>query len=245
MGQSSRSSNEEYFTDYEIVASEYYDAVKHPTCANFREASFDLLAHWLQARASSEKRILEVGTGMSVVAPLIHSLHLTPSKIVLSDKSSGMLSHSKAWEEIGVSLMVAPAEALPFPDQSFDIIVSSLGDPYNQPALWQSIHRLLVKGGIFLYTTPSWAWASLFRASAPTERYWSEFMLRTNNKAKLPSWIFPPREQEALFVKYGLSVLERRDIYATQLVSTPLSPKLRVDDDASLSVVTGWLGQRC
>lgn len=55
---------------FDVVAPEYYDPVRHPTCGNFRRASEILLAKWL-SKFEGIREVCEVGAGKSVVAELL------------------------------------------------------------------------------------------------------------------------------------------------------------------------------
>ena len=47
------------FSTYDDIAAEYYDAVRHPTCANFFELSAAFLVPRIQKYAPAAKAILE------------------------------------------------------------------------------------------------------------------------------------------------------------------------------------------
>ncbi len=64
-------SSKEGVHTYEDVADEYYIRVRHPTCANFGELSKLFIEPRLKGILDSQKKVLEVGVGKSVVAPLM------------------------------------------------------------------------------------------------------------------------------------------------------------------------------
>ncbi len=53
---------------YDALASEYYDAQLHPTCANCGELSSRFLSTHFGKHAISTRSALEVGTGKSILA---------------------------------------------------------------------------------------------------------------------------------------------------------------------------------
>jgi SAM-dependent methyltransferase len=226
------------FSTYDDVAAEYYDAVSHPTCANFFELSAAFLVPRIQKYALAAKAILEVGTGRSSVAPILAEKKLPLSHVTLLDQSPRMLEHSRGWERRGARLLVADAASTGLPRSSFGLIVSSLGDPYNDANFWQEMSRLLDSGGVCLFTTPAWEWSERFRAKS--HRRAAEFVLADGAKAFVRSDIPSVSNQSEMIESAGLYLDEMQALDATQL-SGPLSPKLMDDGQASsLPVVRGF-----
>src|SRR5947207_2274412 len=91
---------------YDDVAAEYYDPVRHPTCANFREASDYLLDQWWAEYQIGESAIFEVGPGRSAAAEqmLKRGAHL--NQLTLVDSSSAMLAYSGKWRAYGSHLIM-------------------------------------------------------------------------------------------------------------------------------------------
>ena len=223
---------------YDDVAAEYYDAVRHPTCANFFELSAAFLAPRIQKYASAAKAILEVGTGRSIVAPIVAANKLPLSHVTLLDQSPRMLENSQDWERRGARLLVADAASTGLPHTSFELIVSSLGDPYNDASFWQEVGRLLDSGGVCLFTTPAWEWSQRFRAES--HRRVAEFVLAGGAKALVRSDIPSVATQSEMIDGAGLYVDEVQVLNAAQL-SGPLSPKLLIEGQISpLPVVRGF-----
>jgi len=231
---------------YSILADEYYDTARHPTCANFRWAGLRILDQWLTRFASKDDRILEIGAGKSVAAPLLHRMKRPLDQLVLTDESIEMLAHSEAWRLSGVVLKRAPAHDVPYPDQAFKVIISCLGDPYNQEPFWREASRLLAPGGHLFYITPAWEWASQFRdPDNPKDMEWSEFENREGSKILLPSYIYPPEKQKAFFKANNLEVVAQKSIHYSELSGLQISPKLMVNHHSSdLPIVTGFASRR-
>jgi len=217
------------FGTYEELADEYYDSAKHPTCANFREASTDVIVRWLEREANDDTVIAEVGAGLSLVAAYLAGRQARLDNLVLVDSSPKMLSHSEAWDEHGARRVVATAERLPFEAQTVDLVVASLGDPYNTQAFWLEAHRVLKATGSVLFTTPSWEWATAYRRrnSDAAELDRAEFALADGRRVLVPSWILPQLSQVLLIESAGLRMDEIADVRLDAITATPLSPKLR------------------
>ncbi|MER8786041.1 hypothetical protein NKH60_33650, partial [Mesorhizobium sp. M1006] len=54
---------------YDEIASEYYDPLRHLTCASLRELSAAYLAPRIELPSGAAKRLIEVGVGQSLLAP--------------------------------------------------------------------------------------------------------------------------------------------------------------------------------
>jgi SAM-dependent methyltransferase len=226
------------FSTYDDVAAEYYDAVRHPTCANFSELSATFLVPRIDKYAPASTAILEIGTGRSIVAPTMAAKKLPLSQVTLLDQSPRMLKHSLDWERRGARLLVANADNTGLPPASFQLIVSSLGDPYNDANFWQEVSRLLDSRGICLFTTPAREWSERFRADS--DRRAAEFVLANGAKILVRSDIPSVASQSEMIGRAGLCLDETQALGAAQL-SGPLSPKLLVDGQASpLPVVRGF-----
>jgi SAM-dependent methyltransferase len=223
---------------YDDIAAEYYDSVRHPTCANFCELSAAFLIPRIQKYAPAAKAILEVGSGRSIVAPVMAAKELPLSHVTLLDQSPRMLEHARDWERRGARLLVGDAASTGLQPGSFQLIVSSLGDPYNSANLWREMSRLLESRGVCLFTTPAPEWSERFRAGS--NRRAAEFVLATGVKAEVRSNIPSLARQREMFGGAGLYLDEMQSFVAAQL-SGPLSSKLLVDGHPSpLPVVRGF-----
>lgn len=229
---------------YEEIAAEYYDPRRHPTCANFREASAWVLGGWLRRFPVAAGRSCEVGAGDSLLAELLADAGAGLEGLVISDASPSMLRYSARWAGRGARLVLGPAESLPFPDAGFDLLVSSLGDPYNVPAFWAEVFRVLRPGGLAFFTTPSCQWATAFRSGDGDEIMSAEFETSGGQTVRVPSWIYPAEEQVRLIEDHRLAVLETVHVRRSALKGTRISQKLLPEEAPSLSVVTGYLAAK-
>lgn len=234
--------SETQFVSYDNIASEYYDRTRHPTCANFREASACILKEWLQRYGVDHVQICEVGAGNSLLAELLVAMNHDLDQVLISDLSPGMLEYSKKWVKHGAKLLLNKAEMIPVASESLGLLVSLLGDPYNEPAFWAEAYRTLRPGGLVFFTTPAHEWAKAFRSqSEPHGIISAEFELRDGRKVRVPSWIYPVEQQVALIRSKGLEVREVKQVLLSALTSEDLSPKLLVTQDVDINVVTGYL----
>ena len=101
---------------YSELSSEYYDSVKHPTCADFRDAGRLLLYDFVdQGLIRSDGRTIEVGAGRSLVAEVLSARDRSIEGLLITDISFEMLWHSREFSEHGARLLVANALNLPLP----------------------------------------------------------------------------------------------------------------------------------
>src|SRR5262249_45994974 len=148
---------------------EYYDSVRHPTCQNFRDSSRTLIRSFLSKRDQSYSMICEVGPGNSLVAEYLNDQRSTAENLYLIDSSIGMLAYSFEYSQAGAKFVIGDAERLPFAEGSFDIVVASLGDPYNTARFWEEVAHILRTKAWCVFTTPSFEWASHYRTQSKVE----------------------------------------------------------------------------
>ncbi len=225
---------------YELVANEYYDSDRHPTCANFREASRILLRKWLLPLTSSW-RVCEIGAGKSITAEILSEEKRPLNGLTLVDESPSMLAYSKQWVRKGASLKLGVASQLPFATEEVDVVVSCLGDPYNGVSFWREISRILRREGVCLFTTPSHDWARSFRQQTHSDQESAQFELLDGTQVLLPSFILQDSEQIALVQLCKLEVRKVAHISVCDLSGHKLSPKLLLGRGPDASVVTGYL----
>jgi SAM-dependent methyltransferase len=224
---------------YEDIASEYYDAERHPTSANFREASAVVLRDVLPGLVDDEATVVEVGCGRSLVMEVLDGAGIAAARAILVDSSPTMLAYSEPFVRPGVELLLGDAEHLPLPDGDASVVISVLGDPYNTPAFWREVRRVLRPGGRALYTTPSFDWSVAFRGGADA----AEFDRADGDELALRSVVLDPERQSSLMAGAGLRVLERWDVPLAVLTG-PISAKLDVLPGPSAPVVTAYLAER-
>jgi SAM-dependent methyltransferase len=108
------------------------------------------------ARVNGDHAVLDVGTGTGVVAitarnigAKVTGLDLTPALLAQARESAAVAGHDDiAWHE-------GDAEALPFPDASFDVVLSQFGHmfaPRPEVAVGEML-RVLKPGGTIAFAT--------------------------------------------------------------------------------------------
>jgi ubiquinone/menaquinone biosynthesis C-methylase UbiE len=228
-------------TTFDAVAAEYYDATRHPTCANFRAASQILLTRWSSV-FEGYPEICEVGAGKSLVAESLSTKQPRLENLMLTDESVTMLNYSKPFVIRGARLNVARAENLPVRPRSIDVLVSCLGDPYNGFRFWREVARVLSPKGRVLFTSPSYEWALAYRGqSNNTVPGFAEFELVDGTRMELPSYILSQDQQIRLLRECGIAVIERLTVRADELGDQFLSRKLLIPGNSGLPVVWGCL----
>ena len=127
---------------------------------------------------------------------------------------------------------------MPVQRSSFDVVVSSLGDPYNCHDFWGEASRVLRPRGRVFFTVPSHTWAEQFRSAGP-EAYAAEFVTKDGRVVWVPSFVYSPTEQRRMVETHGLRIVEHATVSTADLVSPRLSPKLRPG-----SVVDGYVVEK-
>lgn len=232
-------------TAYSAVAAEYYDAVRHPTCKNFRDASAIFLERALSTYGRDGGWICDVGAGDSIVAALMLRHQSDLDRLLLIDSDQAMLSYSRQYAAHGAKLLLGTNFQFPFPSKSIGTVISSLGDPYNRSEFWSEVCRVLKPGGICLFTTPSFEWAAEFRASAALEKKDAAyFELKNGIGVYVPSFIYPIDQQDTLIKRCGLRVVDIGKVSGDELPG-PLSPKLLKQGLPLAHVLTGFVVTTC
>ena len=203
------------YDSYDAVASEYYDALLHPTCADFRAAATSYVAK-LVAREKPVGKIADIGAGLSILQEFFDS------KLVIVDLSIKMLGKNKSEIE---------KRAIDITKNSFGIdefhwIFAMLGDPYNVDAAWRNISRAMRVGGQCVFCVPSLTWMRKFRLSNNIEREnYARFDLSDGSVAFLRSIILSAEEQRSLGESVGLTLWATDHVIVGDLTDVR-SPKI-------------------
>jgi SAM-dependent methyltransferase len=229
---------------YEELAPEYYDTTRHPTCANFREATRIALRPLLKTAQLGSKSLCEVGAGKSILVEELIYQGLPTENVTLIDSSVSMLRHSMLFRGNQVHSSVGDATQLDMKSNSVDFMVSCLGDPYNLPLFWEEVHRVLRPGGSIFYSTPSFEWAHAFRIKQNHASCAAMFELRDGRQIFLPSFVYPVKEQIKLIEQNRLRVAHIQGIPISELRNQTLSPKLLLERGPDASIVTIYIATK-
>lgn len=231
------------FSPYDAIAEEYYDAVQHPTCANFRSLSSAFLEKLRTNEAFDKKlriaSILETGAARSLVAEALSEFDLNLSNLTIQDDSEKMLAHSLRWQNAVRDIFVSDARRLPSQDRSFEMIFSFLADPYNDEQLWSEVKRVLADDGFWIVTLPSHRWSKAFRKASGLKV--SRFLTKSGEEFDLPSITYPVGEFVRSLERRGF-LLRNFVNYTTDHLSGHVSKKLYANGSDS-SVLDCYLFQ--
>lgn len=228
---------------YEYISTEYYNRILHPTCYNFRMASKIFLITELK-KFTKVCRILETGAGLSLVGEIAHETGQHFGSVIISDISEAMLGYSIGWLKqhpvrYDVELLCSDAENLPLKESTFDVIISTLGDPYNSSDYWKECFRVLRDGGEVCFTTPSYEWAAKFRNKIELSGiHEAQFVLADGEYVTVPSFIYSDEQQKDLISDCGFVEIETSKVTLDELGGNNISEKLSLIGDKNLPVIT-------
>ena len=129
---------------------EYYDRGFGPVL--FQGFADDIAA---RAAALAPRRVLETAAGTGIVTRALRGTLASPASLVATDLNPPMLDVAKAKFAHGemVTFQPADATALPFADQSADLVVCQFGVMFypDKPKSFAEVHRVLTPGGHYLF----------------------------------------------------------------------------------------------
>ncbi len=131
-----------------------------------------------QLDASAPLRILEIGCGPGSLAASLRRWY--PSAAITAlDRDSRFIGFAR--ERIPeVSFLEGDAASLPFPDHSFDVVIShTLAEHMPPEAFYREQHRVLVPGGVCLVLTSRKTFQRIAPCLEPGE-YEKQFWLRAS-----------------------------------------------------------------
>jgi SAM-dependent methyltransferase len=163
------------------------------------------------------------------------------SRLVLLDASAAMLRHSAHWLKEDAHAILGDAALLPLRSCSLQLLVASLGDPFNSQAFWLEASRVLEPGGRLIFTTPSYQWAERFRSTMKQDQQKAEFDLADKRRVYTPSFIYQEEKQASMIEAVGLTLKQVDRFPLAALRSNRISWKLREPLTAGDSVALAYL----
>jgi Methylase involved in ubiquinone/menaquinone biosynthesis len=114
--------------------------------------------------------VLDVGCGTGRLLRAA-SIRWPQAQLFGVDPAEQMISEANRLNT-NITFKLSPAESLPFPDQTFDLVVSSLSFHHwaDQLKGLQEIARVLRTGGLFCLADHTLPFASLFRESVKSRK---------------------------------------------------------------------------
>jgi len=144
-------------------------------------------------------RVVDVGTGTGLVARGAARITGDASLVVGVDPSPGMLASARLPE--GVKLVEGRAEAIPYPDASFDFLSMgyALRHISDLSVAFREFHRVMKPG----------AKLCLLEITCP-EKAWSRFLLKIYMKGLVPllAFVFARKKNTRLLWRYYWDTIE-------------------------------------
>jgi SAM-dependent methyltransferase len=182
---------------WDSMAAEYDDAIAHPRTAALRAASVSAISAWAGRVNRSFSRALDVGCGTrSVFADAA-----VAQRVTALDVSFNMLRRVASDPRL-----CATANALPVRTRSVDVVVASLGAPFNVEAFWRESARVIRHDGVVIYTGPGFEWS--LRERSPSSAHEAQTVVAGKTRT-FETIVLPPLAQTALIELAGLDVIER------------------------------------
>lgn len=196
---------------YDLIAEEFADD-KRITTANFHDLSNYFFKSQIKQYSSPTKSVLDLGTGRGYLIPILQESFTT---IVVTDLSPKMLSFIK--QSSGLLKVISSAFDLPFADNSFDLVVSSLADPFLKGEALKEVLRILVDGGIFIFSSPSKIWSDAIRQENHTAQTATKFIHSSGLEAEVYSFTYTNDELQQLIASYGFQIETFETAYGREL----------------------------
>ena len=142
-----------YRDSYSQNAAENYERYFVPSIG--RPVAADLVG---RAALRPGERVLDVACGTGIAARLAAERVGPSGAVVGLDLNPGMLAVARAMAPPGLSIAwhEAPAEAIPLPDEGFDVVLCGMGLQFfsNRETGLREMRRVLVPGGRLLANVP-------------------------------------------------------------------------------------------
>lgn len=208
---------------YDLIAEEFSDD-KRITTANFHDLSLTFFKSQIEQYARRDQPVLDLGSGRGHLVPILQENFST---VVVIDISPQMLSFIKPHSS-GLVKVIGSAFNLPFAEQSFNFVVSSLADPFLRKEALNEVFRILVNNGVFIFNSPSKIWSDAIRQSDIYSQASTKFMHSSGLVARVCSFTYTDDELRQLIVSCGFQIEKFEVAYGRELskYSRIISPAL-------------------
>lgn len=195
---------------YNKVAK-YFTEEKRITTRNFHELSIPFFENIFNNYVNDESHILEVGPGQGWLRATVNTNCKTYFYADISKEMSDINSST-------TNKIVTSVRCIPYPTETFDIILSSLGDPYFYPEAFCEFFRLLKSDGYLAFSLPAKQWASFLRSDLPSQNK-TKFILDTGDVAEVFSFSYSIDEIKGLLKNIGFELIFAESIKAGSLTN--------------------------
>lgn len=187
-----------HFAPYDQIAGEYYN-VFHKTCRNFDETTLKAIEP-IRTRMPSDGLILDIGCGRG---RCVEYLNVDSNRIIQLDNSLAMLELSP--REDCLIQILHDAERLPFLDMRFACVTSFLCDTFFGLDFLAEAFRVLIPGGLFLATMPSFEWGTALRRKLSIDSSETRFKTIAGSETRVPSILVPTNRLVVMLEKVGFN----------------------------------------
>ena len=194
---------------YNKVAK-YFTEEKRITTRNFHELSASFFKKFFYDYVKADSKVLEIGPGQGWLYEVVTP---TCEQYCFADISKEMSNINGSTSKI-----ITSVRCIPYPAESFDVIVCSLGDPYFYPEAICELFRLLKSGGYLAFSLPAKQWASLLRGNA-SKGDKTIFVLDSGETAEVFSFTYSIDELVKLMGDIGLQLVSANSIKAGLLTN--------------------------
>ena len=202
------------------------------------------------------ERVLDVACGTGVVTRLAAEAVGPQGTVAGLDPTPGMLEVARAVSPAGIDWYEAPAESMPLPDASFDVVLCSMGLQFfgDKVQGLREMRRVLAAGGRAVVSTPG-PIPALFQAidATLTDHMGSE----ASSFVHAVFSVHDPAETQELFAAAGFDEVEVEtgtiplrvdrpaDFFWQYVRSTPLAVAAAGLDEAARAALEGDVVERC
>ena len=180
----------------------YFDEEKRLTTANFHEVTLEFFRNAISKYVRKEMKVLEIGPGKDWLTKNVRFPDVDYYKVDVAEK---MINN----QEKSIS---ASADDMPFEDNTFDCVISSLGDPYFYKEALIEVCRVLKKDGKMILSTPSNEWAEGIRGKKG-----KSIFVENGKTIETFSFTYDIEEMKELWVECGFIPMSIQEEFASKI----------------------------